>query len=356
MSNINLDQVAEVPNNIGPSVTLNSLIDIVNKMPPQNFLYKGIKIPSMGAIFGVPKAGKTILAETLGFSVAAGLKEFLGEKLNAGNNRVLLFGLEEYFQSRTKRNEKQIEYFTKAYDLSPDWTNNIYVVGEDFPKHFQKEDDWELLDKEIERIKPTLVMIDSLTRLTQDAIEESTVASKLMLRLKEITHKHNIALILIHHTFKMEDRPITLSTLAGSRVVGQELDFLIGVNRSTDNVRYIKDVVYRYADDNDDQVLIFEINDHLVIEAKNKSNEFKLLQGSKSFGGENNSDTKLLQYFMDCTEGDCSVIIEAKDLVENLVTTKAMSKPTLYASLKRLIKDGEIWQPDSGKYALKTKS
>ncbi len=356
MINNNLEQVIEVPNCNGPSVTLKCLIDIVNEMPEQHYLYKGIKVPSMGAIFGVPKAGKTILAESLGLSVAAGLNEFLGEKIYSGNQRVMFFGLEEYYPSRTKRNEKQIEYFTKAYDLPANWTENIFVVNEDFPKHILSDDDWKLLDQEIERIKPTMVMIDSLTRLTLDPIEDSTVASKLMKKLKELTHKHNIALVLIHHTHKMENRPITLATLAGSRVIGQELDFMIGVNKTNRNDRYIKDVAYRYANDDLDYVTTFEINDYLVIEQLKQEKEYKLLEGAEVSANQNPNDQSLIQYFLEYAEGDNSVIIETKQLKDHFVNPGFMSGPTLYATLKRLINQNVIWQPEKGKYALRESS
>ena len=236
------------------------------------------------------------------------------------------------------------------------WTDNIFVVNENFPKHILSDDDWKLLDQEIERIKPTMVMIDSLTRLTLDPIEDSTVASKLMKKLKELTHKHNIALVLIHHTHKMENRPITLATLAGSRVIGQELDFMIGVNKTNRNDRYIKDVAYRYANDDMDYVTTFEINDYLVIEKLKQEKEFILLEGSDVLANQNPNDLSVLQYFLDHTQSDISVIIETKLLKEHFVDSGIMSGPTLYATLKRLINQNTIWQPEKGKYALKEAS
>lgn len=356
MEEVKLEQVIEVPNCNGPSVTLRCMIDRVNDMPPQHFLYKGIKVPSLGAIFGVPKAGKTIMAESLGLSVAAGLDEFLGEKIYVGNQRVMFFGLEEYYPSRTKRNEKQMEYFTTAYSLPPNWIDNIFVLDENFPKHILTDADWNLLDQEIDRIKPTMVMIDSLTRLTLEPIEDSTIASKLMKKLKELTHKHNIALVLIHHTHKMENRPITLATLAGSRVIGQELDFMIGINRTNDNDRYIKDVAYRYAADDSEFVTKFIINEHLVIESLGPAREHNLLEGIVSSDNQNQNDQLLSQYFKDFTQGDVAVIVETKNLVQQFVTPQMMSKPTLHASLDRLIENGTIYKVSIGKYALKDPS
>ena len=355
MQEVNISNI-EVPNCIGPSINLSCMIDRVNEMPPQNYLFRGIKIPSIGSIFGVPKGGKTIVVESLAYSVAAGLPHFIGENIYTGNNRVLLISLEEYFQSRTERNEKQIRYFTEKYDLAFNWINNVFVVDENFPKHLLTDADWKMLDDEIGRIKPTMVMIDSLTRLTIEPIEDSTVATKLMKKLREITYKHNIAMVLIHHTHKMENRPITLATLAGSRVIGQELDFMIGINRTNDNDRYIKDVAYRYASDDSEFVTKFIINEHLVIESLGPAREHKLLEGTVTSEDQNPNDLKLQQYFLEYTQDDISVIIETKLLKEQFVDTGIMSGPTLHASLKRLINNNTIWQPEKGKYALKEPS
>ena len=355
MQQVNISNI-EVPNCIGPSINLSCMIDRVKEMPPQNYLFRGIKIPSIGAIFGVPKAGKTIVVESLAYSVAAGLPKFIGENIYTGNNRVLLISLEEYFQSRTERNEKQIRHFDEKYDLGSNWINNVFVVDENFPKHLLTDADWKMLDDEIGRIKPTMVMIDSLTRLTIEPIEDSTVATKLMKKLREITYKHNIAMVLIHHTHKMENRPITLATLAGSRVIGQELDFMIGINRTSDNDRYIKDVAYRYASDDSEFVTKFIINEHLVIESLGPAREHQLLEGNAISDDHNQNDQLLTQYFLDFTQGDVSVIVETKDLVNEFVTPQLMANPTLHATLSRLKESGLIYKVGIGKYALKESS
>jgi hypothetical protein len=154
----------------------------------------------------------------------------------------------------------------------------------------------------------------------------------------------------------MENRPITLATLAGSRVIGQELDFMIGINRTSDNDRYIKDVAYRYASDDSEFVTKFIINEHLVIESLGPAREHKLLEGTVSPDDQNPNDLKLQQYFLEYTQDDISVIIETKLLREQFVETGIMSGPTLHASLKRLINNNAIWQPEKGKYALKETS
>jgi len=337
---------------IGPSLSVDCMINKLQHLPEPQYLFRGIIEPSIGVFFGPSKSGKTTLVENLLISVAAGITNFLGDPLMPSKKRVLIISLEEFYRNRTARNKKQIEYYNIMYDLNPSWSENIFVIDDSFPRYFCLEEHWTLLEKEIERVQPVAVMIDSLTRLTVDAIEDSTVASKLMKRLREIAYKHKVALIIIHHSQKLDNKPVTLASLAGSRVVGQELDFIFGVNRTNDNTRYLKDVAFRYAPDDSDHVLKFGINEQLAIESMGKATETDIINGSTgtiTIG----SDNIVFQFIQEYTQNDISVAMRTKDFYERLVETGVMTRPTLHAALNRLEKTKIIQKVEKGLYALK---
>ena len=131
---------------------------------------------------------------------------------------------------------------------------------------------------------------------------------------------------------------------------------MIGINRTSDNDRYIKDVAYRYASDDSEFVTKFIINEHLVIESLGPAREHQLLEGIAISDDHNQNDQLLTQYFMDFTQGDVSVIVETKDLVNQFVTPQLMANPTLHATLSRLKESGLIYKVGIGKYALKESS
>ncbi len=337
---------------IGPALTIDCLSKQLDGIPEPKYVFRGIPIPSIGCVFGPSKSGKTTLVENLLLSVAAGKTEFLGDPIQSENRRVLFVGLEEYCRARTSRNMRQMAAYCDESDINNLWRENVFVIDDSFPRYLTSESHWEMLDREIERIKPGFVVLDSLTRLTVDPIEDSSVATKLMRRLRELAYRHDIVLILIHHTQKMENRPITLSTLAGSRVVGQEVDFLIGVNRSTNNVRYLKDVAYRYYPDDSDKVLKFSITDQQLIEANGYVYENEILSSAMGPAALNDSDQLLLNYLQNLTGDDPSIIFRTGELYEGLINTQKMSKPTLHAALKRLENSGQVEKVEKGTYRL----
>lgn len=332
------------------TTTLCAMIEKVNSEEPMDYLFRGITKPSFGYIYGPAKSGKTIFGESLLLSIAANKNTFLGEELNVNNEKVMILSLEEFYRNRTQRNKKQIEYFMAETGLDT-IHSNVIVADNLFPKHILTDEDWELLNNVIKSESPSVVLLDSLTRLTFNSIEDSTVASKIMKKLRAIAYENNIILIVIHHSVKMDNKPLSLANLAGSRVVGQEADFIIGINKLSNGKRYMKDISYRYAQEDCDNVLTFEINDNTVAVQCEYCNELELL--SKVQTVENASCESLVYKFIkEFTGDDHSVIVQTKDLMKGLVSTRKMSKPTLNDSLKSLAKKNMISKLERGRFHL----
>ena len=347
---MNLEIVEQIAPCMGPAITVDCMIERVSQMPETQYLFRGIVDPSLGVVFGPAKSGKSIFIESLLLTISSGQQSFIGDKLNSSSPKVLLFSLEEYFKSRTDRNKKQIDFINSSNNLSENWTQNFFVIDDSFPRYIHNEVDWDLLESQIDRIKPSVVLIDSLSRLTTHAIEDSVVAISLMKRLREIVHKYKIVLMVVHHTPKMDNKPLTISSLAGSRIIGQEVDFMIGINRTSQNVRYIKDVAYRYAPDDAEKVLKFKINENQIVQPLGYFTEAELLMGGT--GDEfNHSDELVIQYFQEniTPEND---ILKTAILYKDLVETRYISKPTLHEALNRLVNSGNIIKHQKGEWKL----
>ncbi|GAB4000893.1 hypothetical protein GCM10028807_55310 [Spirosoma daeguense] len=330
---------------------VNKLIERVSAEPPPQYIFRGVVHPSVGVFYGPAKSGKTVLAENMLMHIASGTTEFLNQPLFIPHRKVLVVGMEEFYRNRTIRNMKQLDYLTDTLDLDPLWDRNFHVVDETFPRFLHGEAHWDLLKKEIDRLEPSVVVLDSLTRLSTDPIEESTVAQKLMSRLRDLAYSREITLIIIHHAHKMDDRPLSMSNMAGSRVIAQELDFMLGVNRISNGTRYLKDIAYRYASEDSSKVMTFTINDSQIIVPGEFRTERELLKEveSRDF---NENDALVLAYFTEFTHQDGSVLVSAAKLIEQFVTTKVMSRPTLYACLRRLEEGKIITKVAKGEYTL----
>lgn len=335
----------------GKAVPINRLIERVSTEPDIKMIFRGIPVESCGVVFGPAKSLKTTLVESLCLHIAAGLDQFMGEPLYSPTRRVLLVSFEEFYRNRTKRNMKQIEYLNATNDLNPGWEENLFVVDDSFPRYLTNTEHWHQLETEIERVKPSVLMLDSLTRMTADAIEDSIVATKVTRKLREIAAKFNIAIIVIHHSQKIENRPLTLATLAGSRVVGQEMDFIIGVGRGAGNTRYLKDVAYRYAADDAEKVLVFMSNEGLIAEHIKYASELDVIVPT-SDTQHHGLEGKIFDYFIDICKNDSSRTIPTADLVNCFVKNRMMTKPTLYKLLKRLENNGLIMKVNHGLYSI----
>ena len=327
------------------------LIDRISAEPAPQYIFRGVVHPSVGAFYGPAKSGKTVLGEGLLMHIASGASEFLGQPLFSPHPRVLMIGMEEYYRNRTQRNANQIAYLTDHFSLDPAWIENFNVVDEDFPRHFSTDKQWDALKLEIDRLEPSVVVLDSLTRLSVDPIEESTVAQKLMRRLHDLAYSRGITLIVIHHAHKMDDRPLSMANMAGSRVFAQEFDFMLGVNRLSNGIRYIKDIAYRYAQEDERNVMTFSINNYQVIEAGDFHPELDLLKAARPAKLTGN-DELVLTYIVDFTQQDASVMVSAAKLTEQFVASGVMSRPTLFACLTKLVKEGLVCKMRQGEYAL----
>src|SRR5690606_36128685 len=68
--------------------------------------------------------------------------------------------------------------------------------------------------------------------------------------------------------------------IKGSSVFSQESDFAIGVNQSSQKCRYVKTVYFRYADDSEEKVREFKINESIWLDYIGDDYEDSILQRS----------------------------------------------------------------------------
>ncbi len=82
------------------------------------------------------------------------------------------------------------------------------------------------------------------------------------MQLRELTNKLKITLVVIHHTPKQTGKPIIQDSLAGSRMLSQEADFMIGIGKNIEGKRYFKEVSFRYCQEQNENVTVFDIDSY----------------------------------------------------------------------------------------------
>ena len=329
--------------------TLSEMITRVKSEPKLEMIYSGIKEKSIGVVFGPSKSGKTMFCENLAMAMAAGVDNYLGLPIAMPKNcRVLFISFEEHYTNRTERNAKQASALLEQYGEG--WLDNFIVVNEEIPRYITTDDHWYTLQDIINDIEPNIVILDSLTHLYQGAIEDSKVAIELTKNLRNLSEETGTTIIAIHHTHKMYGQRLSIDTIAGSRVLAQELDFMIGLNRTPDGKKYIKDVAFRYIQSNDDTVRTYEIDDNCWLNVTGQTDEGNLLaaQDGRKYDVNRN---KLFDFIYAETEAGNATIPFSR-IEEHFIANGDMSKPTAFSNLQKLLDEKMIIKPSKGEYSL----
>lgn len=245
-------------------------------MPPKQMLWSGVKEKSFGLVFGPSKSGKTIFSENLAISIAIGRTDYLGYSLEGIPKKVLFIGLEESFENRIDRNILQFESLNEEEQLLMD--ENYEVQELDFPKFVVTNQNWDNLHQTVKDSGAEVVFIDSITRMNHGKLEDGKTAEEIMSKLRNISQELNVTLFAIHHTPKLHGSPITMDSIKGSAVFAQESDFAIGINRTDKKHRYMKNVFFRYASDDDEFVKEFVIESDAWLDLTREVDEDEILQ------------------------------------------------------------------------------
>lgn len=329
-------------------VSLRDMLLRVEHEEPLKMLYSGIKENSVGVVFGPSKSGKTTFAENLLLNVAAGSCDYLGSPLNVTNKKVVIYSMEEYYRNRVERNGMQAKRLIARY--GSDFLDNYIMNDERMPRYLLSDKDWDLVKDYINSEQPSIVVMDSLTHCYKGSIEDSSVAKEVMERLHKLANDTKSTLMLIHHTHKMYDKPLSIDTIAGSRVIAQELDYMIGLNRTVSGQQYIKDVAFRYAPCNSEVVKAFTIDDDCCINITGQIEESTLIT-SVDGRKDNTTRDKLISFFQENTEAG-KISIHTNTIYERFFLTKELSKQTIHDNLNKLIVANKIIKIGNGEYQL----
>jgi len=325
------------------TLTFEEIHKAYKSQPPVDYLWNGIKEKSIGIVFGPSKSGKTIFCENLALNLAIGSKEYFRYKLKGKPRKVLFIGLEEYWISRVERNEKQFnslsdeqkELYKKNYLYQP--INYLQLVI--------KKKHWEKLTKTVKESQAEIVFIDSITRMNHGNLEDSRIAQEIMQRLRDICYTLQITLVCIHHTPKMHNKPITMDSIKGSSVFAQESDFAIGINSTQVGRRYMKNIFFRYAPENNEKVKEFSMEESTILKLESSGYENVILNSNDRRRNDKNR-TAIVDYL---NTNSCK-IFKTADLVDKFMVKLKLQERQIKNYLSDLVGEDCISSPKRGYY------
>ena len=330
------------PENEMTVISLKTALERVRSFPETPRVWRGIVKPSVNFAFGMAKSYKSIFSECLALSIASGRKEFLGDKINIDNPTALIINLEEYFVNRTLRNDKQFQEFSEEEKRLAE--ERYFVVDERSPSYLVDERGWNSLSNLFEKHRPGFVVIDSLSHINLGAIEKSSVAQEVVAKLRDLAQRFDVAMLVVHHSVKMDNRSLRMSDMSGSRILGQDADGIIGLNRTQNRTTYTCDIVYRYAPASE-TCKILELTPTLWLKAVGEATEDELFSEGFTDGRKDDRNGELILAYLK-KNGECS----KDDLNKVFVGTHVMTNPTLHSWLNTYLESGIIARPRKARY------
>lgn len=317
--------------------------ELYKTMPEQKMLWNGVVEKSFGLVFGPSKSGKTIFCENLAISIAVGRQSYFDYPLDGIPKKVLFISLEESFRNRLGRNSKQFEALNEEEQMLMDENYDIQEL--DFPQFIVTKENWESLYEIIGNSGAEVVFIDSITRMNHGKLEDGKTAEEIMSRLRTISQELDVTLFAIHHTPKLYGNPITMDSIKGSAVFAQESDFAIGVNRTDAKHRYIKNVFFRYENDNEEFVKEFVINQDAWLEQSENAEEVEILRRTDRRRAEDKRD--VVKTFFDSNP---NVNYSVKEAIEILMPIVGLQDRQVKTYLSDLSKANKIDGSERGYY------
>jgi len=327
------------------TASLDMMMKRVNSEPKLPMIYSGIKKNSVGIIVGPSKSGKTMFCENLAMCIASGESHYLDLPIDIQNRKVLIISFEEFYTTRTERNILQAKRLVEKYGDA--WLKQYIVANEKMPSYLETKD-WKILEDLINDVQPGIVFLDSLTHMYNGTIEDSETAKGVMQKIRELSEKTKTTIVVIHHTTKMYDKPLTMDSIAGSRVIAQECDFMIGLNKTPDGHHYVKDVAFRYIPCNDEHVKTYKIDEDCWLNVTGEADEMRLLTALDGRRDEGNKEL-ILDFITEQAESG-STVVPFKMISEEFVKPKVMSSQAAHDNLNKLVKENKIIKVAKGEY------
>jgi archaellum biogenesis ATPase FlaH len=187
-------------------------------------------IPSgeISLIAGQGDTGKTTLYFQLCLSIITGQSHFLGHKLNAKHNSVLVIATEDSKHRIATKIQKQL---TK-YDQESTSLKNliVHVTGDDLLIRLSKE----LKNKEFD-----LIVLDALGDLLLDDINSQTAVRQFYSNLEKLIREFHTTFLLVHHVGKTQNRSKRANVLGSTAIVDRSRNAILLEKDEKNNTRWI---------------------------------------------------------------------------------------------------------------------
>ncbi len=225
------------------TITMEELYDTA--FPPKVPIVDGLIYNGTYLFVGAPKVGKSFFMAQLGYHVSMGISLW-DYKVNQGS--VLYLALEDDFSRLQKR-------LSKMFGMES--TNNFYFAT--MSKSLNEGLEEQLSKFMKEHADTKLIMIDTLQKIREINGDRYNYSNDydIVMKLKQFSEKHNICMLIVHHTRKLQSEDC-FDMISGTNGLLGAADgaFILQKTKRIDN-KGILDIVGR---DQQDQKIYLEFD------------------------------------------------------------------------------------------------
>lgn len=226
-----------------PDVQFNSLFGDIEVAPKSGFSFKEFMdadvqfnwqyeglVPESGYLlfYGSPGVGKTLLGMDFTNACITG-SNWLMWKNVAGPMKVLFLSLEMNHALLREQYQKMALNMDESQINAMDERLKIYPLAETLP--LDREEGRTYLNQILSEsdFKPDIILIDSLSELSEKSLQDDEPARNLNRYLRHIRNRFNTSIVIIHHNKKSgaNNTHTDLDAMWGSRFLGAGADSIV---------------------------------------------------------------------------------------------------------------------------------
>ncbi len=196
-----------------------------------------------------------------------------------------------------------------------------------------------------------VVFIDNISAISLKSTQDPETSLKLIKQAKEFARREKVTIIMVHHTPKIkESKPLELYDIAGSSVLHNFIDSAIMIGKSSKgtNLRYIKQVKSRNANESD-EVIIAKIVDDNWLHLEFDSYDYEknhIIADTNSIEKRREENIRLAEEIIGNGE------ISFTDFINKYADSKRQSKDNGKKKLYQLVKQNILIKLDNKKYII----
>lgn len=164
--------------------------------------------PKVGVVslVGSSDTGKSTFLRQLAISIAFGLDDFIGYKINNDAKKVIYVSTEDDPASTSISLKKQIQGLFNVENIPLTNLNNLKFIFDTDLNAESNKNLFTLLSKDLDDIGADLIIIDAFTDIFSGDLNSSTKVRQFLNLFSDIAKEFNCLVLFLHHTGKRTDK------------------------------------------------------------------------------------------------------------------------------------------------------